>query len=380
MRLTIPSTSLALSLLLALGGCQLVVDPDRPDGDDGDDPADGDEGDTDPSTDPCATVRCPDGTHCEVQEMQCITTPCELITACVPDEGDDEVTCASVLCREGTFCVETDEGPQCLEPDDNPCNDYGCPPDSVCELEDGEPLCVPVTSGIECGSVVCGDGEVCCNTSCGICAPPDSSCVQIVCEDGDPTLTCASILCLEGTLCVQTPEGAQCVPEEQNPCNSHECDDGEVCELRDGVTECVAGSSCADVLCGSGTYCDDISGMAECIPLPSCDDVDCLDSEECHLVDVQCVRAPCPPQPMCIPVGQDPCDGVECREGFHCEAFPIVCITEPCDERKAECVPDAIGAECGDSRCGPGTYCCNPSCGICAPLEGGCTEQLCGDD
>jgi hypothetical protein len=29
------------------------------------------------------------------------------------------------------------------------------------------------------------------------------------------------------------------------------------------------------------------------------------------------------------------------------------------------------------SICGPGEYCCNESCGICAPLGGGCIEIYC---
>ena len=33
---------------------------------------------------------------------------------------------------------------------------------------------------------------------------------------------------------------------------------------------------------------------------------------------------------------------------------------------------------CGSNSCGPGTYCCNASCGICAPLGGGCIQIFCG--
>lgn len=32
---------------------------------------------------------------------------------------------------------------------------------------------------------------------------------------------------------------------------------------------------------------------------------------------------------------------------------------------------------CGGNTCGPGTFCCNRSCGICAPLGGFCTQQVC---
>jgi len=33
--------------------------------------------------------------------------------------------------------------------------------------------------------------------------------------------------------------------------------------------------------------------------------------------------------------------------------------------------------DCGPSRCRPGQFCCNESCGICAPLGGACTQQVC---
>jgi hypothetical protein len=36
-----------------------------------------------------------------------------------------------------------------------------------------------------------------------------------------------------------------------------------------------------------------------------------------------------------------------------------------------------VGKRCGDSFCGAGEYCCNQSCGICAPLGGVCTQQIC---
>ena len=41
-----------------------------------------------------------------------------------------------------------------------------------------------------------------------------------------------------------------------------------------------------------------------------------------------------------------------------------------------------IGERCGQGRfskvCGSGEFCCNPSCGICAPIGGSCTQQFCG--
>jgi hypothetical protein len=37
----------------------------------------------------------------------------------------------------------------------------------------------------------------------------------------------------------------------------------------------------------------------------------------------------------------------------------------------------AVGEPCGAATCGHGEYCCNASCGICAPRGGVCTQQYC---
>lgn len=49
----------------------------------------------------------------------------------------------------------------------------------------------------------------------------------------------------------------------------------------------------------------------------------------------------------------------------------------------ADPAADAIDDEgdsantCGGKVCGKGTYCCNPSCGICVPKGMSCTQQSC---
>ena len=45
--------------------------------------------------------------------------------------------------------------------------------------------CVPEKSaggGALCGTKHCGAGQYCCNSSCGICAPVGSACIQIACS------------------------------------------------------------------------------------------------------------------------------------------------------------------------------------------------------
>ncbi len=37
-----------------------------------------------------------------------------------------------------------------------------------------------------------------------------------------------------------------------------------------------------------------------------------------------------------------------------------------------------LGSPCGPSRCQPGQFCCNESCGLCAPRGGICLQRQCG--
>jgi hypothetical protein len=41
---------------------------------------------------------------------------------------------------------------------------------------------------------------------------------------------------------------------------------------------------------------------------------------------------------------------------------------------------DAPGIRCGSNFCTGSSYCCNPTCGVCAPRGALCTAQICGAD
>jgi hypothetical protein len=76
--------------------------------------------------------------------------------------------------------------------------------------------------------------------------------------------------------------------------------------------------------------------------------------------------------------------GTPCPDGYECVDDP----NDDCDPNNggADCagicqpVSGGGGEPCGDNTCGPGEYCCNRSCGICAPIDGFCTQQYCGSD
>lgn len=321
--------------VLLVGGCQLLVDPD---------PKEIGQG---ALKEACKDVRCEAGSHCALVEVQCIKAPCDPVAECVPDDlgsigdGDDGST--------GNTGNSANTG----------------------------------SVGQACGKTTCSEGTVCCNASCGICTKPGGACIQLACDDEGPGKpTCAATTCLEGSVCVEGPNGAECKPKEEDP-----------------------PATCAATLCPIDTYCDDISGQAKCLPLPSCKDSKCEAGTHCELKEVTCVRAPCPPQPTCVAdidpcalvdcVGEckvvkgkpvctpseckNPCLTAKCSAGFHCEAKQIQCITTPCCP-VAQCVADSAGESCGDNTCAAGTYCCNKSCGICAPKGGACTQQFCGKE
>jgi hypothetical protein len=81
----------------------------------------------------------------------------------------------------------------------------------------------------------------------------------------------------------------------------------------------------------------------------------CASTTECGADQVCSVeRGVCNPPPGCDPG----------------EICPAVCYGT-CEAKSGG------GEKCGNSVCGAGLECCNPSCGICVPPGGACTQQLC---
>jgi hypothetical protein len=165
----------------------------------------------------------------------------------------------------------------------------------------------------------------------------------------------------------------------------------------------------------------------------SCANVRCAAGTHCELRPVTCVRAPCPPQPTCVP-DVNPCaaalcpvntrcvarDGravceplagacardSDCRlsdnycGGCACDALgpgerpatcsnPVQCFRQPCAGQVARCDTTTRrcearpasggggGVTCGRNTCPAGQFCCNASCGICAPAGGACIQIAC---
>ena len=112
--------------------------------------------------------------------------------------------------------------------------------------------------------------------------------------------------------------------------------------------------------------------LSACVPGESYENEDfsssttSISSNSCQLL---CKN--CPPNQLCLQVCElvgvctSSCTRLAlCVEGYHW------------DNAICACLPDA-GQPCGDRRCGAGEYCCNESCGICAPTGGFCIQIAC---
>lgn len=349
-------TLLGVRLLAAvclLAGCQLLT------GGQGstDEPADA-------STSPASAcnLACVQGSHCEVQSQGpvCVPSDVPVATPTVDAAVVPPAAVCSLACSAGSHCAVQPQGPACVPDVTMVIVDAGppvpvacnllCAAGRHCKVTATGPSCVldkPVVIidaslplETPCGDTTCAADEKCCSASCGICEPKGGLCPAIACElDASvPKETCAAALCPSGTF----------------------CDDST------GTVACKPLPSCAAALCPSGTYCDDITGTVECKPLPSCDTVKCTAGTTCELVQVQCIRAPCPPLPQCVTKGPQVCN-LACKGGTHC----VVTNSGPL------CEPDPGGVSCGKKTCSGGQICCSASCGICGSAGGACPAIAC---
>ena len=106
------------------------------------------------------------------------------------------------------------------------------------------------------------------------------------------------------------------------------------------------------------------------------------------------------PRPIVQGLGQ-PCGNVFCGAKEYCcnptcdacLPFGMSCTQEVCDPTSlTETSPptdssattdffvpavETAALPCGSNVCQPGQFCCNPSCGICAPFGAACTDVFC---
>jgi hypothetical protein len=102
-----------------------------------------------------------------------------------------------------------------------------------------------------CGSNACPPGQVCCNSSCGICTPPGGTCSQQIC--GTETLPlsapCGPNTCNVGQVCCNPSCGICAAPGatcSQTPCESPKLPYSVSC----GLNTCNVGEVCCNPSCG----------------------------------------------------------------------------------------------------------------------------------
>ena len=99
--------------------------------------------------DPCASVRCAEGTRCELDTRACKDAPCPAAARCVPAQSEAIVSCAQLSCDAGSNCVEDAAGQgECV----------------------AAPVAVTPVTPVTCGQNTCAADEECCNADCGLCA------------------------------------------------------------------------------------------------------------------------------------------------------------------------------------------------------------------
>jgi hypothetical protein len=158
----------------------------------------------DPTQDPCATVKCSAGTHCQASDdggAGCVSDgpfcggiagiDCPGLGQCGDDPNDGcdpknggadcggRCTCEALAkCQGGYIFDSSPEVCDCVLED--PCIATTCLTGTTCQVIDGNAYCL--SDGTEaCGTATCGKGTSCCNASCGVCAEPGFACIQIAC-------------------------------------------------------------------------------------------------------------------------------------------------------------------------------------------------------
>lgn len=198
-----------------------------------------------------------------------------------------------------------------------------------------------------------------CGGIAGIPCPDDFTCIDDPGDDCDPKqggADCGGICVRDqktprfcgGIAGIPCPDGFTCVDDPGDDCDPRKggADCGGICVRR-------IKDVCATVRCRRGTHCCPDCGRV-CIP----DTVSC--KEAC-------------PGTFCGGIA-----GIPCPDGFTCIDDP----RDDCDPKRggADCGGICVrkgGEPCGRTRCGRGEYCCNPSCGVCAPEGGACAAIVC---
>lgn len=150
-------------------------------------------------------------------------------------------------------------------------------------------------------------GENCKPGNCPLVARCESKCDMVKCP-ANTTCQLIFINCLAGSNC--TSPIAKCVPKTYDPCEQYQCPKGQGC-YKDEKNQ---------------PYCQD-----PCVK----QNIKCTNGKICYPEDVDCVKAPCNPIPVC----KNPCDTIHCEAGSICKLLNIKIIcTKPICRPSVICV------------------------------------------
>ncbi len=192
---------------------------------------------------PCWTVRCAAGTHCESRGW---TAACVADSEPASDAGTATSACAAILCGPNQTCVETAEGASC-----------------------------------QCSSIAfCVEGYTWDSTRC--------ECVR-----SEPTSSCATVLCAPNKTCVETAEGPTCQCSAIGLCIDGFTWDSTSCACVPTSVECTVDSDCRK----ESNYC----GGCHCLALstnesgPTCRDPVACFADPCSVTsgEAACVNGSC---------------------------------------------------------------------------------------
>jgi hypothetical protein len=264
-----------------------------------------------PQGEACGPVTCDPGQVCCNESCGTCTEPDGFCTQQICGPLEAPPACggiAGIACAGGSSCVD-DPGDDC-DPSHGGADCGGtceCLIRALCVrglVWDGSPAVCQCVPAPECGiEGVCVDGYVWDSTP-GVC-----DCV--------PDLNaCAAVSCLGGTECLVQGDGsAQCVsrgPRCGGPLAQPGCpglgsctdDPADGCDLKRDE-DCTGVCTCeALAKCKADQVFDDSPEVCACVdpPASACAAVLCPQGSRCEEHSVQCIRAPCPAQGVCVPL------------------------------------------------------------------------------
>jgi hypothetical protein len=99
---------------------------------------------SDAGTQACGATTCTDGTVCCNASCGICTPPGRVCIQIACDPATVGKSCTDLSCAASDTCMETRSGPQCISPEENPCNLADCAPGSTCQVLGGAATCVPL--------------------------------------------------------------------------------------------------------------------------------------------------------------------------------------------------------------------------------------------